>query len=968
MLRSTLIMVLLAFICASHGYSVQTEAPASVADWITGSGDTLEFHINGVAMDESGNRIPDVQVRCEMETPFAITPLQVKTGANGEFRFSIPFKDPWLWAIRVSAETQDGSHIGYRSLEGRELRCVARDGLALTMKKLDGPDARTVEITVVDEDGPVPGASVKAVVQNGRDVLAVADERGIATLRMLHSEKLDQITAWQEDKRIGGYQVSRGPVRNPSLDRYTVELNRSRPLTVRLLDEQGRPVPEVKFRLSVSTGSPHFNFFGHNEYTTLTTNLAGEAIASWFPDWPDVNYFVDLKTDEWKLRDDVRGALGRKDMEYVLKKSRKAERKTVQGRIEFSGGTPAGFQVFLRSFQGETEHRSDVLTSHADQHGNFFADVLPGATYSFYIDDTEWVSETDHAVLFDTETGKGANPILKVVKGHELRVVVTQGPDKKPLTGQNVFLRSEHPMTWIENGEERRGRDGRGWSVTTDANGTATTYATAGQLTASAYAPEWQMEEKIEVAEGKTSEIRLHRPFGEAVRLSGELKSSSNAVLDNATVTVAALDGHSRAQPSVQTDESGRFSIDIMAAKVGVYVRTADGRHSATSIVEIPTKGTVEMALEPTIEYSGQLLGENDMPLANVDVLARVEMQDFALGGLAPGRLVGNIIETKTNDDGRYVLTGVPVGIRFVLEYLPPDNSSAPRRVGERFVSTGENRPLDVHRTVPLAAAPLPFAESTSSHMGDCRRYGIHSLVFVLSNDKSLEWSNEIVSNIEENRALLGYLPRLIKTDKLNEQEDKKEFFAKYNLQAPEADHVTVCALSGAGELVARLDLDCNNPESEKMANEFIATHEPPAGDARKNLDAALADAKQTGRVVWAQHSQTRCGPCLMLSRWIEEHRDVLEKQFVFVKVDDVREKNGIEVSKLVTGDRHFGIPFVAIINPEGEILIDAEGPLGNIGYPSDFEGAMHLRKMISSTGDQISDAELDSLVDSLLK
>jgi hypothetical protein len=73
-------------------------------------------------------------------------------------------------------------------------------------------------------------------------------------------------------------------------------------------------------------------------------------------------------------------------MEFVVKKSRKHERKTVQGRVEVPDGSLAGFLVHFWSCQGETERRADVLTSHAGQQGNFFVDVLPGANYRNYTD------------------------------------------------------------------------------------------------------------------------------------------------------------------------------------------------------------------------------------------------------------------------------------------------------------------------------------------------------------------------------------------------------------------------------------------------------------------------------------------------------------------------------------------------------------------------------------------------------
>jgi len=968
MCRSSAIGVLICLAGCSLASAIQSGSQPAPVDWLSGSGETLVIHVNGVAIDESGNKVANAQIKCEKKSRFGTGPLQVQTSDEGGFRINVPCKESW-WTIRISGESSDGSHFGRITIGGRELRSIASNGLELTLLKREGgAESRSVGVKVVDENGPVAGASVKAVIQSGDEVVAIADINGLARIPLLNSDKLFQLTAWKEEKRIGGFQITRQPAPDPTLNEYTVELNRSRPTKVRLVDEKGQPVPDVRFELNVSIGAPNYNFLGSTDYTTMTTDKNGEAMVNWFPDWADANYDMNLKTSHWLVRDSNRKPIQNNEIEIVLKKSREDERQTVQGRVDFPDGSPAGLQVLVHSFQGEVEHRSDHLTAFTDLQGNFFVDVLPDATYCYYIDDSQWVSETKDAILFDSTTGKVASPVLKVVKSEEVQVVVTQGPDRQPLPNQPVTLRSVHEYSWNEDGRQQKGSAGRSWNVITDASGSATTFATRGTLLASVYSPDWQAEETIEVVEGKTCQVRLHRPFASAITLAGKLSGPADSVLGNTQVTIAALDGQTMGQSTVQSDEQGNFEFEVKSAKVGIYAYTSDGRHSEVSVIDVPPAQPIELELKPTVEYAGQLIGDKDQPLANSLVRAKIQL-DL---GRSPEfqssrRLDGNTIETATDKEGRYVLSGIPVGIRFVLEIQPVDKSSAATRIGERFATAGEDRPLDVYRVAEQTTAQPKFAEYVTQHLGDCRRYGICSLVVVLSDDRSLEWATEITSNYDENRAILGYLPMLLKTSDLDKQVDRQRFLAKYELQVPEPGNVTLCVLNGSGESLARVDLDCNDLASRATAYEFISSNEPAAADARKKLDAALDEARKTGRVVWAQHSQTRCGPCFRLSRWIDEHRQILEKQFVFVKVDDVREENGIEVAKRVTGDRHFGIPFVAIMSPAGEVLIDGEGPLGNIGFPSDFESSQHLRKMISSSGNQIADSELDVLIKSLV-
>lgn len=955
----------------AFGWSIvcgmQSQTDSSSVDWVTGSGDTLEFHVKGFAVDESGNRIKDATINCARRSSLGKEPLDVQTADDGGFLINIPCKKNW-WTITVKGNSADGSFVGHQLITLDDLRRIARDGLTLKLHKLDGPSVRRVEVSVVDKNGPVPGASVKGMNGNGNDVTAIADDRGVATLSLPTNDELFRLTAWKGDQRGGGFSLQ--PDRDPKSNSYTVELDSTRPIKVRLVDEQGRPVPDVRFELSVSTRAPNYSFLGSTDYSLMTTNANGEADVNWFPDWTDANYYVELKTDDWLVRDRRRQPIEDNQIEVVLRKSRKDERQTVSGRVEFPEGSPAGFLVNVFSFQGEVEFRTDALTVFTDQDGKFFVDVLPGATYCYYIDDSQWLSEIHDAIFFDPETGERAKPVLKLVKGQKVEVIATQGRDNQPIPNQSIDLRSVHDYSWIEDGERRNGDGGRNWNVTTDANGRAMTFATPGELVASIYTPDWRIEKTVDVSKDRTAEIKLHRSIVNTISVKGKFSGADASELENAKVIVAALDGQTEGQQTVRLDVEGNFECSVKSAKIGIYAYTQDGRYSATRIVDMPPVGPIDLKLEPTVEYSGQLLDQGDQPIANASVNAKVQLDlGWSPNARIPRRLDGNTIETTTDNAGRYTLSGIPVGIRFVLEYQPADNSSAPTRIGERFVTMGENRPLDVFRPIQQTAKLPGFAERVQQRLGDCRRYGIYDLVVVLSDEMSTKWASEIISDYE-NRAILGYLPMLLETSKLDEQEDKKEFLeflAKYDLTAPEAGRATLCVLDGDGKLLSRIDLDCADPNSMTAAREFIAKNEPPAADALQKLNAALTEARNTGRVVWAQHSQTRCGPCFKLSRWIEKHYDVLDKQFVFVKIDDVRDKNGIEVLKRVNRERHFGIPFVAIMNPDGEILIDGEGPLGNIGFPTEFESIQHLRKMISETGQQITDSELDTLITSLM-
>ncbi len=67
---------------------------------------------------------------------------------------------------------------------------------------------------------------------------------------------------------------------------------------------------------------------------------------------------------------------------------------------------------------------------------------------------------------------------------------------------------------------------------------------------------------------------------------------------------------------------------------------------------------------------------------------------------------------------------------------------------------------------------------------------------------------------------------------------------------------------------------------------ELVNKLAPSTKDAQENWKAALQEAAKSNRRVWVRLSGKNCGPCRLLTRWIDEHKAILDKEFVMLKVD----------------------------------------------------------------------------------
>ena len=137
---------------------------------------------------------------------------------------------------------------------------------------------------------------------------------------------------------------------------------------------------------------------------------------------------------------------------------------------------------------------------------------------------------------------------------------------------------------------------------------------------------------------------------------------------------------------------------------------------------------------------------------------------------------------------------------------------------------------------------------------------------------------------------------------------------------------------------------------------DFLTAHRPKLPDAEDILAAALAKAKSDDKRVFVQVSGPRCGWCMILSRYLDDHRELFDKEFAYVKLDG-RMDRGQAVIERVRPKREGGIPWMVIMDSDGQPLITSDAADGNIGHPSDADGIAHFEKMFArwhSTPDRL--------------
>lgn len=954
-----------ALLFMNAGVTLGEDAPSS-ATWLRGSGEQIEMRIAGEIIDADGAPARDFEIECELSCFFSM-PTTIEPIIDGH-RFEAWFplaggKTPFSASLRV--RSNDGRQVARRTIHCGEMRVAAIEGVRIEMKRT----VRPVDVKVVHEGQPVAGATVEAATSSGLQHMGQSNEQGVARLMLCEGEELTQITAWTEDHRIGGYSF----FRRKELDRmgteHAVELSTCRDLTLTVVDDDGRPAPDVEMRVNIGTGPPTYDYLGQNEDNFLTTDADGKAVFPWLPDWETSTLYAKILSGIWAEESQPPIV----DGECCITLRRLKPRKRIEGRIICPPEVdPAGFCIELISFQSHRgEGRTDRQRAFTDADGRFQVDVWPDFTYVAHIDDTDWISDIITRIPYDSETGESAPIELDVFHGEEVEVLATRGADKKPYPGVRVGIHRKHLFSYRENGETHRCVAGPSRWVTTDASGRATARVLPGEVTIRIGESNWHVEESIEVVEGEPEQVVLHRDHGELRTITGRLvpMEGVEAGLKDATIEIGAVDGDYEERLTLSAAEDGTFSFESRAGEIGLFAYSQDGS-AAGRLVTDQFDAPLEIRMTPTVPYLGRVVDIEGDPMPGYRVQAHIEIEtnDEYYSWFHKRRYPVKQLAATADAQGRYTIEGIPTEMPVGIFVWPPGADEGVEREAEVYLELGEDRPPHVIRIGDAPPAQKSSLEERYARsLRDARLSGYDVMVLAYRDTGDTHaFVNEHLVSYDGNDDNAVFMQLVIKSGENAISSEDAEYMKQRGWEMPGEGHVFGCAISAQGDEMGRIVVDVARAGAVEKALAFVSEHAHEPVDLKKKWDEAFAEAERSGRSVWVRLSGRYCGPCFRFSRWLDEQHELLAKDYVILKIDAFRNLHGAEVAERVTLGEHHGIPFHAIFTAAGEYVINSAGPLGNIGCVEGFDGKRHLRRMLMATRKNLTDEEIDAIVGSI--
>ena len=270
-------------------------------------------------------------------------------------------------------------------------------------------------------------------------------------------------------------------------------------------------------------------------------------------------------------------------------------------------------------------------------------------------------------------------------------------------------------------------------------------------------------------------------------------------------------------------------------------------------------------------------------------------------------------------------------------------------------------KPKDIYDT--KADANVEIAAALAEARRDNRR------VLLMFGGNWCGWCHKLHGVFKENGEIaktLLYEYRLVLVD-IGRRDKHLDVAGRYgaNLKKNGVPFLTV--LDGDGKVLVNQEtgsLEAGPGHDPAKVAAFLDKWKATPRDAEQELAAALAEARAEQKLVFLWLSAPRCPWCHKLEAfvWQPSVAEILGRDFINLKIDVDRMKNGKKIAKQFRPEGKGGIPWFAFIDPDGKVLATSDAPEGNVGFPVTDAEVRHFINMLKQTAQRISADQIEQI------
>lgn len=612
--------------------------------------------LRGKVVDEQNHPVAGAAVRFTASEWYGTATAE--TDAKGEFELPARRAPVQLRLLATKDERAATTLRGYFTTTPEEGRT---NPVVIVLK----PEHLS-RVKVVDGAGsPVPQADVRAYTIWADDIaFVVSNDQGEAVLRLPVDAMVQSVSASKPGVGLDYYENYRAIPQTsfpPLPDEIRLQLDGARRVEVRVVDSTDNPIPGVKlapWTIKRPGKLRDLNLSGGG--LAVVTDARGVARFETIPG--DVIGEVEFLVLDDRLHcpdpptyrpDEDKGPIAAK----VLRNAR------VRGRVINGDGKPAAGIIVQGEGRGNTHHYfREYAQTHAD--GSFAMWVYPQQTCLFTVTDHNRASNTVMGRLFaEEEEAEGID--LRLVQGTLIHGRITrEAEDGPPAGGKYVALAQKgtpHKLgpLWNQADRVELAR-----MCVTDERGEYRFRVGPGEYTLTLPGNPYVRRVPLKV----TDETEIRNDGIAAAsrrRVAGQILDRANTPAAQAIVWARPAE-QLGASLQVLADREGRFEADGWQQKILLYARSADGRKAAFGAMPV-ADATAELLLRPAARIVGVVRRRDGTSAVNAGVRALLWHPDTVVES------GGNIADVSTTADkeGRYTLSGLPIGARVQLSSNP---------------------------------------------------------------------------------------------------------------------------------------------------------------------------------------------------------------------------------------------------------------------------------------------------------
>jgi hypothetical protein len=974
--------------------------------------------IRGKVVDDAGKPAAGAVVRATFIGDSGVAREGPSTTADvkGEFRLPASFTtlDQFL---TLTAATADGARLGWLNA-GRTESVTSATTFQVVVKP-----ARELTVTITDAGAPVADATVVLLVgMMARATLSLVSEGQTAadgTLRLRYAVDANAGALLVLKSGAGmatwtSLTADGFPADPPEVpQKLSLKLDGAMTVRLRVVDNAGEPVAgalvglqQFSRRAPRRSEQPPMSFFlgnpGAVPAVSVLTDEHGIATFDWLPadfkgmlqfDFDSETHFAsetDFTARPLKIISDA-DPIDREPIKVQVTPFTK-----ISGTIKGEDGKPiAGIRVEAQLNGAPRMITGHLATAQTGAEGTYELNACPQGRYVVQVVDRDWAASPAGVIVRDAEPVAGVD--FSVAKGTLIRGTVTSGKKRRPAVNHPVFL-TQHGNVFPKDAPkpevQKRPVPDRDRSLvrgtSTDADGRYQLRAVSGNYTLSVVDNRMTRSQKtaeLEIDDQPEIVRDFHVEGSQLETLSGVVVGPDDRPIPGATIRALYAEmvrPFPNREIRTTADAAGNFQMERQPVAVWLFVSSPDGT-LASRVKAEADQDSVTCKLAPTATIVGRLI-DDDIPVAGAEFIFR---QDFTspLPGGRTGMRFFNVGTATSDANGRFAMRGLIVGETFNfginlgdggdIHRAPPVDRPGIINLGYidlpkgRMQVTTDNR---AERRVDVAARAAgrfhvkpALAERISIAAADAKRENRRVLLVVGDpQEQAPQYLFKVIDRIEVDaelsRTLTDFLPVYIA---VGDKEAIGHFTKTYRVEAPQQGAAALVILGADGAVAGRqaFTLMGNPPQLEAGAvHEFLKPYSPPAPDAEQLLQAAVRQAREENKRVLLVQSGSSVYPCRLLLRFIDRHRELLDRDYVTVHIDDVRTPGADAVLKSL---RRIGtaVPWMAILNGDGVPLADSNSATGNVGFPSEPDDIDYfIDKMLKPTAPRLTKAELEKL------